>query len=301
MPSLTLIDTLQLGDAIHHRGVTVAPLFPRRDPAAEYITLDEAVAAGLRITEVDEAGMVSALRVHNPTKRRVLLYDGEELTGAKQNRILDLAVLVEAGATADIPVSCVEQGRWHHVSPEFTPAPHAGNPSLRRAKAERIVASPGVPGVAQQAVWDEVTFTANCLGATSETAAHAEAYRHRGDDLSRLADHFPLQPGQCGAVLGLTGQPMCLDAVSRPDAFARIYPKLLAGYLLDALTSLDGPPTPEPVLSVFLDAVLSAPPTTTAAVGLGEGLVLAGDEVTGTGLSLDGELIQLSAHAAVSR
>lgn len=298
MPPVTLTDTLQLGDAVHHRGITVTPLFPRRDPVAEYVTLDEAVAAGLRVTEVDDAGRVSTLRVANPTGMRVLLYDGEELLGAKQNRILDLAVLVEAKATLEVPVSCVEQGRWRHVSAEFTPAAHAGNPSLRRAKAERVAAAPGVPGVAQQAVWSEVAEVAHRLGAVSDTAAHAESYRHRDDDLARLAGRFPLQPGQCGAVLGLHGQPVCLDAVSRPDAFARLYPKLLAGYMLDALTALDGRPTPDPVMSVFLDAVISGTPTAAPAVGLGEGFVLCGDDITGTGLTLSGELLQLSAHAS---
>ena len=36
------------------------------------------------------------LVVENPLAERVLLYDGEELLGAKQNRILDVSVLVAA-------------------------------------------------------------------------------------------------------------------------------------------------------------------------------------------------------------
>ena len=36
------------------------------------------------------------LGVDNPLEHNVLLYDGEELVGAKQNRILDLTVLVGA-------------------------------------------------------------------------------------------------------------------------------------------------------------------------------------------------------------
>lgn len=30
---------LQLGDAVEHRGIVIAPLFPRRTPVAEYATL----------------------------------------------------------------------------------------------------------------------------------------------------------------------------------------------------------------------------------------------------------------------
>ncbi len=53
---------------------------------------------------------------------------------------------------------------------------------------------------------------------------------------------FPAQPGQCGAILGI-GHDVCLDAVSHPHAFAQLWPKLRAGYLLDALERLDGKPT----------------------------------------------------------
>ena len=34
----------QIGDAVEHRGLVIAPLFPRHDPLAPYITLDEALS-----------------------------------------------------------------------------------------------------------------------------------------------------------------------------------------------------------------------------------------------------------------
>ena len=96
-------DLIQLGEPVEHRGIVIAPLFPRRDPVAAYVTLDEALARGLRIREVDEAGTVPELVVENPLAERVLLYDGEELVGAKQNRILNVSVLVEAKSSAADP------------------------------------------------------------------------------------------------------------------------------------------------------------------------------------------------------
>ena len=70
-------DLFQIGEAREHRGIVVAPLFPTRDPVAEYVTLDEALAGGLRIREVDESGTVPELVVENPLDAQVLLYDGE--------------------------------------------------------------------------------------------------------------------------------------------------------------------------------------------------------------------------------
>ena len=78
------LDTFQLGEPVEHRGIVVTPLFPRRDPVAEYVTLDEALPRGFRVDETSDAGTVPELVVHNPTDARVLLYDGEELVGAKR-------------------------------------------------------------------------------------------------------------------------------------------------------------------------------------------------------------------------
>ena len=147
---------IQIGEPMEHRGIVIAPLFPTRDPVAEYVTLDEALAQGLRISEVDEAGTVPELVVENPLDKRVLLYDGEELVGAKQNRILNVSVLVEAKSALRIPVSCVEQGRWSRVSRSFLPGSHVSHAQLRRRKLEAQAAQPLARGVAQSEVWDAV-------------------------------------------------------------------------------------------------------------------------------------------------
>jgi hypothetical protein len=47
----------------------------------------------------------------------------------------------------------------------------------------------------------------------------------------------------------------CLDLVSRPDAFAHLWPKLRSGYLLDALERLDAKPAPTKDLVAFVRVV----------------------------------------------
>jgi hypothetical protein len=146
----------QPGEPMEHRGIVITPLFPRRDPVAAYITLDEALPRGLCVAETSEAGSVAELVVENPLTERVLLYDGEELVGGKQNRILNVSVLVEAMSGLTIPVSCVEQGRWRRQSVHFATAPHISHAELRRRKAESQAARPLARGVAQGEVWDAV-------------------------------------------------------------------------------------------------------------------------------------------------
>ncbi len=171
---------IQLGDRMEHRGIVVTPLFPRHDPVAHYITLDEALPQGLRIVETSESGSVPELAVENPLAERVLLYDGEELVGAKQNRILNVSVLVDARSKLTIPVSCVEQGRWSRVSASFASGTHISHSELRRRKAEMQAAQPLARGVAQSEVWEAVHEKALRMSVDSPTGASSDIYRsHR--------------------------------------------------------------------------------------------------------------------------
>ena len=100
-------------------------------------------------------------------------------------------------------------------------------------------------------------------------------------------------PGQSGAALALGDGQLCLDYVSRPAAFARLYPKLLG--LLDALEQLDGKPASVDRLAEFVAAAAAAPMKRSPSAGLGDDIRLAGGGVVGSGLALREELLQFSA------
>ena len=71
-----------------YAGLTVIPLFATDEAALDYVGLDEAVARGLSVSEIGEEGIVQLLLVENVVDTHVLLYEGEELVGAKSNRHL---------------------------------------------------------------------------------------------------------------------------------------------------------------------------------------------------------------------
>lgn len=87
----------------------------------DWLTLAEA-GDRVRTTEVDDEGSVPELRVANLGDLPLLLLDGEQLVGAKQNRILNMTVLVAAHSEVTIPVSCVEQGRWRYQDRRSAPS-----------------------------------------------------------------------------------------------------------------------------------------------------------------------------------
>jgi ARG and Rhodanese-Phosphatase-superfamily-associated Protein domain len=171
------------------------------------------------------------------------------------------------------------------------------NAHLRRLKAEAQAAQPMARGVAQSVVWNEVHERLDAMLVDSPTGASSDLYRSRERELRALEDAFPAQPGQCGAILAL-GTDMCVDVVSRPDAFARLWPKLRAGYLLDALGHLDRKPVSPTVLPAILTWVSEAEHARQPSVGLGEDVRVRGEHVIGSGLELGGELLQLSAFTS---
>jgi ARG/rhodanese/phosphatase superfamily protein len=289
---------LQLGEPVTDRGITIVPAFPLRNPVAEYVTLDDALPRGFRIDEASDGGSVPELLVRNPLDERVLLYDGEELIGAKQNRILNLSVLVDARAKTSIPVSCVEAGRWHRSSMTFAAADHTAGPELRSRKAAALAPNALARGAAQSDVWNTIAEKSHRLGVDSPTAAHSDLFRARGDAMRELADAFALQPGQCGMALVLPDGRACLDYLSRPEAFAQHHRKLLHGYLLDAIEQLDRPAAEAVRANVVVAAVSVASAARQPSAGLGSDVRIKAAGIMASGLELDGEVIQLSAYAA---
>ena len=117
------LQVISLGEAQCFENLQITPLLAPAAGTADYLTLSETQELGLAVvTEVSESGSVPTLLLENTAEQAVFLLDGEELVGAKQNRILNLTLLVPAKTSLEIPVSCVEQGRWSHRSREFASA-----------------------------------------------------------------------------------------------------------------------------------------------------------------------------------
>ena len=114
------LSSIELGDVQQHKNMAVFPLFTSLNHGPEYLTLKEALALGvLVITEISEGGSVPNLKAINKGDLPILLLDGEELAGAKQNRVLNTTILLKEHSETVIPVSCTEQGRWSYRSAEF--------------------------------------------------------------------------------------------------------------------------------------------------------------------------------------
>jgi ARG/rhodanese/phosphatase superfamily protein len=296
--------TLTLADPIASGPLTVFPLLAVTPPTLRYLSFAEAVGRGTTVKELPGGASVNDLYVVNPLDEPVLLYEGEEVLGAQQNRTFDVSALVAARSELRVPVSCVEHGRWdgrRHAEP-FAPAPQAAYPALRRAKNEALRASVAAGGEArarQGEVWAEVAAKAARHGVASETDALHDVYEGRRDEIGALAGEVTCVDGQVGALAAIGGRFVVLDHVSRPAAWAALHGPIVQGYALDALESdlaLAAPTAAD--AQDFLDLLLRAPLDGGPAVGLGEAVRFAFGGLAGSGVAVEGELVALTAFAA---
>lgn len=92
------------------------------DEISPLMLLDEALEKGFAlITEAGEEGHVPFLLLCNKGTMPILILDGEELVGGKQNRVVNTTILAPPGCELTIPVACMEQGRWRQNSTAFGP------------------------------------------------------------------------------------------------------------------------------------------------------------------------------------
>ena len=283
---------------IHAGALTVVPLFAPPGPEPDWLTLADA-GERVAITEVSHEGAVPTLELVNRADRPVLLLDGEELVGAKQNRVLNTTVLVAAGAKVAIPVSCVEQGRWAWRSRRFSSSDVSLYAFARRKKAARVnhfLRAVGHHRSDQGEVWEDVAASAARLSVESPTDAMHDVFVRHEPEVGATRQAIAPRPGQVGAVVWIAGAWAGLELLAGPAMFARAWPRLATGYIADALGQAPKPFAPD-AAEVRL-AILRTPAEPAPAVALGAEQRLTGTEVVGAALVVDERVAHLMAFPA---
>lgn len=307
-PLNRLLSSLTLGETQQFENVTVTPLFFEAPPHITYFTLSQALATGrFTIGEVSQGGSVPDLRVVNELDAAVLLLDGEELRGAKQNRVTNATMLVDAHGRLIIPVSCTEQGRWSYNSDRFQDSNvvmMARHRAAKSADVKRSLEQERGHRSDQQAVWERVQDLNASLAVHSPTGAMRDAYEQHRNHLDHFTDAFPHLDGQRGLAVSVNGKLVGIEVLSRPEAYASVHPKLVQSYAIDSLTRrhADVQEFSVDYVAAFVERLLHAQESRHTSVGRGldyryEGSDGAGAAIVGSALLVDDEPV----HAAFFR
>lgn len=297
-----LFSQIVFGEMQSHGPVTAFPvMMPARPGVLSYLTLAEALEQMMiRILEVTEGGSVPELKVVNTGPLPILLVSGEEVKGAKQNRIVNTSILIPAMAELVIPVSCTERGRWHYDAPDFKDSGNISNMEMRRSADESVRTSldTGHGHRSDQGrVWEKIEALHMKVGSDniSSTRAMNDAYKLRGNELEEAARHFPLMPGQNGILVLMEGKAAGMDIVSRPHAFSRLHGKLVKSYLIESFGRVEkvdnAPEAMQREARRFLEKAAAGEVKIFSAVGLGEEHRLLAPGVQGSSLVFNREAI----------
>lgn len=286
-----------------HKSLTIFPLRSANGAGLEYTLLPDAIRAGtVKITEVG-SGTVPELIAINTGETDVLILDGEQLIGAKQNRTVSRSIVLPAKTETRIPVSCMESGRWRMGNPTFGASAHYSPAKVRganrkveaRRAAEGELAAPEILAQAQGEVWRHIANYALNLDVGSRTGALDEITGARAEDLSACVERFPCVPDQVGLLAFIGGLPIGLDAIGDRDIYGRMHRRFVRAYALDALAAHDAGDGASPEAAEALLAKVGAATRVEApTVGRGIYRVLSGDVVGGE-LEDDGRPVHLSA------
>jgi hypothetical protein len=300
------IANIRPGIPVRHLNLTLVPLGGEGSGRLDYILAADAISEGqLTVTEVSQGGSVPELLVTSACDKMIVLLDGEELVGAKQNRILNTTVLLPAKAQMKIPVSCVEQGRWRHVSDNFVAGSYSPA-GLRARKSRDVTRNLQTEGAArsdQGAVWAEVESNITALGAASPTMAMHDAFQQRRGVVSGYLDALKHPAGALGVVAAINGRLAAIDLFDKPETLERIWTRLITGYVMDAISQITTPSkgfsakAAETLLEHVGEIACSPCPT----VGVGQDWRFEAVDVVGQALIAEGVCVHLGVFPNVAQ
>lgn len=258
-------------------------------PAPGYRTLAQAVAGGEAIVTEAASAEVPTLQIVNKGGLPILVLDGEEVVGGRQNRVVNSSLLVPPRCAFPLPVSCVEQGRWHQQAAAFAPG-EAAFPTLRAAKAQHVsvaYARSGAPSADQGAVWHEISELQAREATASGTRAMRDTYVQRGELLAEAERSLTPADGAVGVVAVAGGHAFCADVFEHPATLIAYWGRLVRSYALEAASASLSSGSAGGAASAaqrLLERAVRADRTPFPSPGLGHDVRLAAPRVVGAGL-----------------
>jgi hypothetical protein len=283
--------------------MTVFPLMTKLEQKMRYVTLSEALREGyLTVSEITEGGSVPELKVKNVSEENILLLDGEEVKGARQNRVLNTTIMIIGKAETVIPVSCTEQGRWSYTTKNFEDAGVVMAKKVRCEKS-RIVTHSLEDSAEyrsdQGIVWDGIQAMEREAKVCSKTKAMNDVFKAKKDDLQKYLDALKPVDGQKGILIAVHGEIAGMDILSSEAAYKEYHDKLLKSYAMDAILKTKSVSSPIflETAQLFITETMNAQETIYPSKGYGRDHRFTGTRIVGSSLECDDEII----HAAFFR
>ncbi len=230
-----IFSSLEIMDPQTFDNITIFPLKLEIDNMPYFINLDSALKTGkFLIKEVNAFGKVPVLKVINTLSEQVLILDGEELKGGKQNRVVNTSILVKKNSELTIPVSCTEAHRWDYTSEGFKDSDVIIPMEIRKEKNETVLQnliSKGEFRSDQVSIWNMIDLYKRAYNVDSATSAMRDIYEKEKDNLENKIRNFTYTEGQNGILVYINGGFEGMDIIPLVSAYKNLHEKLIRSYI----------------------------------------------------------------------
>ncbi|MDI6850815.1 MAG: hypothetical protein QMD82_02630 [bacterium] len=254
------ISNLKIGSPFFIHNVKIHPIEGKLGDDG-FTTLEEAIINKSVILK-DTHG-VDKISIQNNGERPVFAIDGEELLGARQNRILNVDVYIEPQKEYVVPVTCIEQHRWAG-SPIFSEGGFTITPTLRSTLAQTVKESlekkRGFKSN-QSLIWSQIDSTLKATKVSSLTSSFHDIYKTLNDVIEELMEGFETIENSIGFLAYVKDEFIGCDFFGSNSIYRRFEKKLLKSYILDGyirryVKGPSIPKSPEEVINLISDITL---------------------------------------------
>lgn len=296
----------RLGSPAFLHGLGVVPILSESESSLPAIhLLDEAMdKQTVRIEETGEAGEVAFLFLVNQGRHSILVLEGEELVGGKQNRVVNSSILVLAGTELKIPVSCMEAGRWLSRKQEFDSGGalfRARSRAVHKAGVTANLREKGSFQSDQGAVWDQVSLSLRELGVESATSDFRAGREKVAHEIEEFVEGLDTKDGQIGAIFFSSKGILGCEMLGSPELFRRSSAKIVRSFAFEVLSEPDLQVGHQGDVGKWWREILEAEVSMHRSPGEGEDVRLTTGRLIGSGLFWERHLVHFSCFPTDSR
>jgi len=188
-----------------------------------------------------------------------LFVEGDQLVGAKQNRICNSSVLIAPKSFAEIPVSCVEQGRWATKSAAFASSSNAAPPEMRKIlkeskrearqafmlqqqlaeqseeQASLVHEQVALHHASQGAVWEKVASMQSFHAAPSQTSSMEDVFESKRSLIERALLTFKYPQDARGWIIAINGEIQTIEMFGKKRLCKKAWARVMRGCVLETM------------------------------------------------------------------
>lgn len=272
------LETVPSAQSYTYENLRLYPIHAKQSFTSEfksvgkYMTLQDAIAKKkVKITENSNSGEVNSLAIENISNDTIIVITGDVVKGGKQDRIINLDLLLNPkSGKKDLPVYCVESGRWssgggNSRSYGFTtnsnaaPAQFNGYYNKGSMSLRKVVEKEKDQGK----VWEKVDQINSSNKTTTSTKTYT-ALTNSADFTQKLNKYlaffktkFTTDATVIGVIVVSGNKVLGCDMFATHDLFVQQYESLLHSYATEAI--LNGKPVTASatVVKAYMDKLLN--------------------------------------------